>query len=768
MNPLRPTRRRLATCLSLAISILAAGAALAAPDPQLQEVDSGKGWRRLLVVDADTNIKGGGPPPLMADLLVVTPDGIDDLPIAQMHKDELYEDFYPPKTQISGQQVQQFGGEPENPEAIVIDYAALEQIETGIWRPEYLAIAEQPDVPTGEGEAPELFGCSGWKDKHVSKTWSLNNSPLSQNFNLGGGFSGNFSVQLPFVTTGTGTLNYQYKRNFLCIPYKFRVKNVQTNGSAALGGSAQLSATASLNYQWEHDFQIANPHLGRIYFMVGWLPVWIDFDLPITAGLKLDAKLAGTVAQNFDLGAAGSFHYTCTSSSCTGGNSFQDTFSTSGLTASLSAELEAEANAKVQVRAALYNRSLLNARAGVKGFVKAKVWAYYGNNCGDGNGDGTNETVRAATAEVDAGFDFVYGIGGAVVPDYSGSVNGPRFDLGWWDLLGAGGSTVFSPMIAGPATAEVGQNVSYVVRMRPCYPYTQAVNLQMGPGAWNGTLKITKPKSAFPAENSTTLSRSFPAPGGAQTIVATAVSDSDGRTLQAATSRLLQVQNPVQIQPRGGHWYNPDRSGNGVELFVNMYGHYTAIWYTYAGSEPVWYISDTTAVQNGQWSAGLYRSTWTGSSNQLQVVGNVGFTFSSDSQGTFHWQLDGASGDEPFHHLFGGSGRSGSWYPPSESGWGISIAEDSNLAVVTVQYYSGGQPTWAMGSATPGPTLVAPLVRHFATGLCPGCTGPIQRWTENAGTITVANPPTGYHLLVSTDIPGWQRPSLPFYQLASH
>ncbi len=112
-------------------------------------------------------------------------------------------------------------------------------------------------------------------------------------------------------------------------------------------------------------------------------------------------------------------------------------------------------------------------------------------------------------------------------------------------------------MIAGPATAQVGQNVSYVVKMRPCYPYDKAVDLAMGPGTWNGTLKIAKPKSLFPAENSTTLTRAFPAPGGAQTITATAVKDADNHNLQASTSRVLQVQNPAPIYPRGGHLVQP-------------------------------------------------------------------------------------------------------------------------------------------------------------------------------------------------------------------
>lgn len=765
---LKPSWRRVTT--SLLLTLLAAGTASAQvpsgptqPSYILQQVDSGKGWSRLMATDPNVLTKGGMQTPV-ADLLVISAEGIDDLKISQMHKDELYEDFG-----ISNNKAGELPTGIPSDELIIIDYAALAQMETGIWRPEYLALAE-PEPLTGEGAQPDaILGCSGWKNRDKTKTWNIDNSPLSQNFNLGGGFTGNFNVQLPFVTTGTAKLNYQIKKNFLCIPYKFRVKNVQATGQAALGGSAQLQANASLAYKWENDWQIANPHLGRITFWVGFIPVWIDFKLPITAGLKLDAKVTATVAQNFNLGSAGSFSYECTTSTCTGGNTFQNAFTTSGVTASIQGEIEAEANAKVQVRAEVWSGSLLNAQAGVKGFVKAKVWGYYGNNCGDGNGDGQNETVRALVAEADAGFDIVYSIGGYLAPDKSGDITGGRYDLGWWDLLGSGGSTVLSPMLAGPTTAQAGENVSYVVRMRPCYPYTKAVDLQMGPGTWSGTLKIDKPKGLIPSEYSTTLTRNFPT-GGNQTIVATAVRDSEGRNLNASTSRVLQVQQ-IQISPRGGHWYNPARSGTGIEFLQNMYNEFVAIWYTYEGGEPVWYISDVATVQNNSWSAPLYRSVWNygTNSNSISVVGSLGLDFTSDSQATMNWSLYGQSGSEPYDLLFAGTGRSGSWYPPNQSGWGLSIAEDQNIAIVAVQYYDGGgQPTWAMGSATPGSNLNATMLRYHGTNLCPGCTGTPSTSTESAGTVTISNAPVGSYINVTTNIPGWHHTNIPFYMLAYH
>ena len=762
---LKHSWRRVTT--SLFLTLLTAGSVLAAESQasyNLQQVDGGKGWSRLVATDPTVLTKGGAQTPV-ADLLVISSEGIEELPLSQMHKDELYEDFG-----IDNIKAGELPTGTPSTDIIIVDYDALEQMETGIWRPEYLALAE-PEPLIGEGAQPDaIFGCSGWKNRDKTKTWSLENSPFSQNFTLGGGFTGNFNVQLPLVTTGTAKLNYQIKKNFLCIPYKFRVKNVQATGQAALGGSAQLQANASLAYKWENEWQIANPHLGRISFWVGFIPVWIDFKLPITAGLKLDAKVTATVAQNFNLGSAGAFSYECTTSSCTGGNTFQNAFTTSGVTASIQGEIEAEANAKVQVRAEVWSGSLLNAQAGVKGFVKAKVWGYYGNNCGDGNGDGQNETVRALLAEADAGFDIVYSIGGYLAPDKSGDITGGRYDLGWWDLLGSGGSTVLSPMLAGPTTAQVGQNVSYVVRMRPCYPYNKSVDLQMGPGTWSGTLKIDKPKGLIPSEYSTTLTRNFPT-GGNQTIVATAVRDSEDRNLNASTSRTLQVQQPVQITPRRGQWYNPARSGAGVELLVNMWGDFAALWYTYEGSEPVWYITGTAPVQNNTWSVPLYRSVWnhaTGT-NSITQVGSFGFDFSSETEATFHWSLYGQSGSEPFYHLSSGTGRSGSWYPPSESGWGLSITENENFAVVALQYYDGGgQPTWVMGSATPGATLHASMLRYHGINLCPGCTGTPSTWTESAGTVTITPPAMGSYLNVTTNIPGWNRTNVPFYMLAFH
>ena len=762
--------RRLAT--SLVLTLLPAAAALAQkggtePSLALEEVESGKGWKRLVAIDQNIATKGATPAP-MADLLVVSFDGIEDLPISQMHKDELYEDFA-----LGGAQSLENGTVPTSSatdELVIIDYAALDQIESGIWRPEYLAMAE-PDEPL-VGETPS-FGCSGWRDRNKTKTWNLSSPSISGSYPLGGGFTGSYNFSLPVASTGTAKLSYQIKKNFLCIPYKFRVKRVEASGQASLGGSGQLQASASRDFKWEKDWEIANVELGRVTFWVGFIPVWIDFSLPIHAGLKLDAKFSATLSQDFALTGTGSFNYVCTSSGCTGNNTFQNAFTTSGLNASLQADVDAEANAKVQVRAEVWSGSLLNAQAGVKGYVKANVWGYYGNTCGDGNGDGNNETVRALLAQANAGFDVIYSIGGSLVPDKSGSIPIRSFDLGWWDLLGPGGSTVLSPMIAGPATAQVGETVSYVVKMRPCYPYTQAVNLQMAPGPFTGTLRIAKPKSNVASENSTTLSRSFASTGN-QTIVATAVSDQNGRSLNAATSRGLQVQPPPSITPRGGMWYNPDRSGNGLELFVNMYNQYAAIWYTYEGTEPVWYITDVATVSNNSWSAPLYRSVWawngTTHTNSITEVGWVGFSFTSDIAGTFVWNLNGQNGTEPFELLFQGTGRSGSWYPPSESGWGMSIAENATFANLTFQYYDqAGQPTWVMGTAAPGVNLWASsLTRYHATGLCPGCTGPITRWNESAGTAYVVAVPQYSHLLVSTGIPNWDRFEVPFYQLATH
>ena len=190
-------------------------------------------------------------------------------------------------------------------------------------------------------------------------------------------------------------------------------------------------------------------------------------------------------------------------------------------------------------RVALYDDDFAYVEAGLKGLLDGELWGYYGNTCGDADGDGHNETVQALAIDLGWGYDIVYGIGGFLLPDRTWTSMGPRYPLGWFDLLGGAGSTALQPMLLGPATVTEGQGVTYTVKMRPCYHYPDQVNFTITPGTWNGNKFIPKPKSNVASENSSMVSRSFNTAGTPTLVVTNTTKREGARRVEGAGDPLL-------------------------------------------------------------------------------------------------------------------------------------------------------------------------------------------------------------------------------------
>ena len=535
-------------------------------------IQAGNNWSELRLFNPNERERGPG-----HVVYVVTAAGVDDLPVSEDQKAELREDFGldtgngGPSTEDESSQ-----------EFIMIHKELLEGIELG-------RIPEAYEVYSDSTES-----CFGWSDKSKSKDWSFDEWSQQQNFSLGGGLTGSYAVNIPLSGQANLKLDYRQKKAF-CVPYKFRFKQVRAWGNVTVAGDSDLLASLSLNYQWQQEWQLMNPRLGRISFSVGPIPVWIDFHLPTYAGLSLDATLTGSVGFDADFGAEGSFDYTCNSDTCSGSHTFQDSFESDALTGSLELEVEAQVYARLMVRAELYDDDLFYAEVGAKGFVEADLWGYYGNACGDADGDGDNETVEALTADAEAGYDWIYGIGGIIVSDRQWTSTGGRYPLGFWDLLGEGGSTALSPMVSGPDSVIEDQPVTYEVKMRPCFPFSDRVNLAIDPGGFQGNRFITAPQSSDPTQNSTELTRSFPNPR-THNIVVTATTDGDGRSFQASTERTLEVLLDVIAPEITSHPYS----------LVRNEGEPAAFGVTATGTQPTyrWY-RDGVPLQNGGGYSGV-------------------------------------------------------------------------------------------------------------------------------------------------------------------
>jgi hypothetical protein len=242
---------------------------------------------------------------------------------------------------------------------------------------------------------------------------------------------------------------------------------------------------------------------------------------------------------------------------------------------------------------------------------------------------------------------------------------------------------------------------------------------------------------------------------------------------------------PQSVFPSVGPWYNPLRSGHGIDFQRTPDGKYAVLWYTYRpDGSPTWYISPPAPIEGTRWRSPLYTSTWNGSANTLEPVGTLEMSFSGAESATFSWSFPGTGihGSEPFiFYIFdtGGTGvANGSWYPPSESGWGITLSHPGNVGAIAVYTYdASGQPTWALGRAEgdPGAWVFRELDQFTATGLCPSCSGSsYDTLHRNVGTASfrLTDPAAGTGTL-SIDLTyraatgSWRRNNVPFVRLTA-
>lgn len=237
-----------------------------------------------------------------------------------------------------------------------------------------------------------------------------------------------------------------------------------------------------------------------------------------------------------------------------------------------------------------------------------------------------------------------------------------------------------------------------------------------------GSATIAQYRWTFPGGSSTVASPSFFFPGYGGHAVTLKVTDSSG--LVGSVSQTVSLSPAATINPTLGGWYNPQRNGNGIEIYRTTDGRYGLAWYTYlADGTPTWYQSDVVAKGTATWQSALRRATWNGTSATLTNVGTVALDFSNSGEAWFSWTLNGQSGGERFEFLFGGAGRSGAWFTPSEPGWGIAVQEQNGTLGSAVTFYENGQPRWVSGVAPTGTDVTVPLRWRYGVGLCPTCSG---------------------------------------------
>lgn len=173
--------------------------------------------------------------------------------------------------------------------------------------------------------------------------------------------------------------------------------------------------------------------------------------------------------------------------------------------------------------------------------------------------------------------------------------------------------------------------------------------------------------------------------------------------------------------PRSGLYQNLNRLGSGTAAFnIPRSGNptqFASVWYTAkADRSPYWY------TQGGNWDAlntqvetDITETRQTGSSPfavSRNDVGNGWVTFVDDtSEYVYFWKLnDTMVGEKQLRFVdetgfTGDSNRSGGWFNPTESGWGVTVTDfrsgsTSIRGMLAFLFDANGEPRWMTGSTT--------------------------------------------------------------------
>jgi len=406
----------------------------------------------------------------------------------------------------------------------------------GSLTPEIAAIAEPLDG-VASSYASSLSSECATHQQTVRKVLDLAGRSFGDSYNLGGGFTGSYAVSGNIEGAVTAELNFDVKRKKViawCVPYAAKFNNVHIFGDATANAGVTLSGTVA----YQHSFgptEFAKPHLFDVLFFVGPVPVYIGFNLPVSAGLDLSAEATGSLTYNGSQIATGTFDWVCTLSDCQGGGSYDSNAAntTQTITGSVSGHVKPSPYVDVGFRAYLYDEFIAYAQVGLRPHLLGDLWGYTGNNCGDANGDGTFETVRALTFDLDGRIDLTgeasaFGAG----PWRRTLKTGSALHIGFYDLIG---SSAMQPELQGPSTATVGSSGEYLMKIRPCWPYDKKITYQLNWGDGSPVQTFESDPAAYVRATHTWNA------AGSPTITATSLRDSHGRELNQSTSRTIPV-----------------------------------------------------------------------------------------------------------------------------------------------------------------------------------------------------------------------------------
>lgn len=105
----------------------------------------------------------------------------------------------------------------------------------------------------------------------------------------------------------------------LCVPTFLSIDFFDVDAAVGLS-DGQLGLTISSTFEWQRTFKrrIANPRLWSLAFLVGPIPVVINFNLPVELGVDVETGVVGSTTVGVDWSGSFGLDYRCNVDGCSG------------------------------------------------------------------------------------------------------------------------------------------------------------------------------------------------------------------------------------------------------------------------------------------------------------------------------------------------------------------------------------------------------------------------------------------------------------------
>jgi len=187
------------------------------------------------------------------------------------------------------------------------------------------------------------------------------------------------------------------------------------------------------------------------------------------------------------------------------------------------------------------------------------------------------------------------------------------------------------------------------------------------------------------------------------------------------------------IQPVQSLWYNPQRSGWGIDLSQTQ--TYQAVtWYRYSddGTRPIWYQAVGELTNRNIWRGEMNLIRWNGEQADLQNFGSISLLYLDSNKAIMTVSMPDKTYSEPITALYSPNLNcpqvnansildvTGLWYLPEHPGYGSTVLATETTETTLFYFYDDdGLPIWAVGNRTFD--TAETVMQQAFNGFCPDC-----------------------------------------------